>query len=93
MRHNEAESRFEVEVNGQLAVADYTRTGDTIRFVHTEVPEEFQGKGIGESMAKAALEYSRANELHVVPLCQFIDAYMRKHPEYAPLRRKRKPQE
>ncbi|HVF38300.1 MAG TPA: GNAT family N-acetyltransferase [Gemmatimonadaceae bacterium] len=93
VRHNEAENRFEAEVNGQLAVAEYERTGDTIRFFHTQVPQEFQGRGIGESMAKAALDYSRDNELHVVPLCQFIDAYMRKHPEYAGLRQKKKTQE
>ncbi|MDQ3244534.1 MAG: N-acetyltransferase [Gemmatimonadota bacterium] len=74
-------------MNGQLAMAEYVRTGDTIRFVHTEVPEEFQGQGIGETLAGVALDYARAENLRVVPMCQFIDAYMRRHPDYEPLRR------
>ena len=83
--HNEAYSRFEVEIDGSLAVSEYFRDGDRIVFTHTEVPDEFEGKGIGNALAKAALDYSRKEGLRVVPRCRFIASYIKRHPEYADL--------
>ena len=36
---NRDASRFELVVDGQTAVAEYRRSGQTIDFTHTEVPE------------------------------------------------------
>jgi len=85
VQHNEAEQQFQTTVEGQLAVAAYTRDGNTLTFTHTEVPEEFQGQGIGNALASAALQYARAENATVVPLCGFIGAYIESHPEYQSL--------
>jgi predicted GNAT family acetyltransferase len=53
---------------------------------HTEVPREFEGRGIGSALVKAMLELARAEGLKVKPLCSFVSAYMQRHPEFADLR-------
>ena len=85
VKHNEGDSRFEVEIDGSLAVSEYFRDGDRIVFTHTEVPDEFEGQGIGNALAKAALDYSRKQGLRVVPRCRFIASYIKRHPQYADL--------
>jgi predicted GNAT family acetyltransferase len=83
--HNEAHHRFEVVEGDSLAVALYQREGSLIIFTHTEVPKEFEGKGVGSALAKTALNYARDNDLKVLPLCPFIRSYIERHAEYQPL--------
>lgn len=87
--NNEEKKRFEVTVDGMTAVAEYIRAAKTrIVYTHTEVPDALEGNGIGSKLARAALEYARENDLKVIPLCPYIAAYIRKHPEYRPLLQK-----
>ena len=79
---NEDEGRFEAEVDGALAMAEYTRTGNRITFTHTEVPEAYRGQGIGEKLVRTALEKVRAEDLTVRPLCPFVRSYIEDHPEF-----------
>ena len=51
---NKAEDRFELAVEGHVAAAYYRRTDGNITFVHTEVPPELGGKGIGSKLVKGA---------------------------------------
>jgi predicted GNAT family acetyltransferase len=83
--HNEAENRFEVKVGNELAVTQYRRRGSKIIFTHTEVPPSMEGRGIGNLLARAALDYARKNDLRVVPRCEFIAAFIERHPEYQDL--------
>lgn len=77
--------RFEAVIDGLLSEVAYRQFDDTITFLHTEVPVELEGKGIAKALAKAALDHARDNGLKVVPLCPFIAAYIKRHPEYQPL--------
>lgn len=79
--HNEAASRFEATIDGRLARADYQRTGNVMRIYHTEVPPELTGRGIAGQIVQAALAYASSNGLKVEPLCSYVRAYMRRHPE------------
>ena len=83
--NNESENQFEIEVEGQLAVSQYRRRNGTIVFTHTEVPLRLEGQGIGNQLAKTALEYARNEGLRVVPRCRFIAAFIERHPEYQDL--------
>ncbi|CAN5833096.1 GNAT family N-acetyltransferase [soil metagenome] len=83
--HNEAAQRFETELEGQLGVVAYQRRNDTLFFTHTEVPDQFQGLGVAGKLAHSALEYARDNHLTIVPLCSYMVAYVRRHPEYQTL--------
>ncbi len=83
--NNEAKHRFELEVDGFVAVVDYRLEDHTITLVHTEVPEQIAGQGIAGTMAKAALEYAKRENLSVIPLCPYIDGYIKRHPDYQSL--------
>ena len=83
--NNEAEQRYEVEVDGSLAVVQYERRGNDIIILHTEVPEALEGRGVGSALARSALEDAHARDLTVVPVCPFVSAYIRKHPGYLAL--------
>lgn len=79
--HNESAHRFE---HG-AAHLDYVRRGERVFMTHTEVPEEFEGKGVGSSLARAALDWAREQGLKVVPHCPFVETWVKRHPEYSDL--------
>ncbi len=83
--HNESESRFEIDLEGATAVLDYDLDGERIAFTHTEVPQQFEGRGYGAQLARAGLDYARQAGLAVVPACGFISAFIRRNPQYAEL--------
>jgi uncharacterized protein len=82
VRNNTAQSRFELDVDGEQAVAYYRLTPGVITFVHTEVPQALSGRGIGTTLVRGALQMVRAQGLKVVPQCPFVSAFMGEHPEY-----------
>jgi predicted GNAT family acetyltransferase len=78
--------RYEIRVGGELAgFAVYHRRGGRAYFVHTEIDPAFEGKGLGSSLAKGALDAERARGELIVPLCPFIRSYIDRHPETADL--------
>jgi predicted GNAT family acetyltransferase len=77
--------RFELEIDGHIAFAEYTRASDIITFVHTVVPQELGGRGVGSQLARGALDAVRAKGLTVVAQCPFIAGYIAKHAEYQDL--------
>jgi predicted GNAT family acetyltransferase len=85
IRNNEGELRFEYEVDGKLAFVEYKMAPHRIIFTHMEVPEELAGRGIAQELAKTALDHARQNKLHVVALCSYVAAYIKRHPEYQDL--------
>jgi len=77
--------RFELEADGHTAFSTYKRDGDVVTILHTEVPKELGGRGIGTALAHGLLELIGAEGLKVKPLCPFVKAYIGKHPEFANL--------
>ncbi len=83
--NNPAAKRFETHVDGHLAILQYAVKRGKIVFLHTEVPDELEGQGIGGQLAKAGLEYARAEGLGVVSECPFVSSYIQRHPQYQEL--------
>ena len=82
---NKADHRFELVVEGHIAAAYYKVDGNVITFVHTEVPPELGGKGVGSKLVQAALDRVRAEGMKVIAECPFVKAWIGKHPEYKDL--------
>lgn len=82
---NEQEQQFEIDLDGRLAVLTYRRDGGALHLLHTEVPKEREGEGIGSRLVRHALDAARAAGERVVPLCPFVGSYIERHPEYAEL--------
>ena len=83
--NNKAHHRYELAVDGHLAATYYAISGNVITFIHTEVPPELGGKGVGSKLIKGALDQVRAEGLKVIARCPFVKAYIEKHPDYADL--------
>lgn len=85
IRDNPDQNRFETEVEGHLAIAQYVLTPNGIIFTHTEVPPELGGRGIATRLVEAGLASARQRGLSVIPRCPVFGRYMQKHPETADL--------
>ena len=81
VRDNRDRHRFELEVDGATAFASYRLNGPNIIFDHTIVPDALSGRGIGSRLLRGALDAVRAKGLKVVPVCEFVRAYIDKHPD------------
>ena len=85
VEHLAGEHHFVVTLGEEKALLEYRLLGGEMVLLHTEVPPAWEGRGIGTSLAHAALEYAREGNLTVAPMCPFVQAYLREHPEYLPL--------
>jgi uncharacterized protein len=86
IRDNAVELRYEALAGGELlGQIRYRTEPGLIVLVHTEVAPSAEGAGVGSLLIKHALDDIRARGLHVVPLCPFVAAYIRRHPDYADL--------
>jgi len=74
--------RFELEVEGHIAFTEYERTGNRIFLTHTEVPKELEGTGVGAALVEKTLQHIEANGWKLVPYCPYVQAYLRRHPEW-----------
>ena len=82
VRHNVAESRYELDTEHGMAIAVYRLQGDRAIFTHTAVPPQDEGKGIASRLVRAALDDVRLRGLKIVPACSFVVAFVRRHSEY-----------
>jgi uncharacterized protein len=85
VRDNRARNRFELDVEGAVAFANYRLAADTVIITHTETPRALRGRGIASELVKGALELIRADGLKVVAGCGFVVDYLQKHPEFSDL--------
>lgn len=81
VRRNDAEQRYELEMDGLTAIAAYRMEDGAVAFTHTVVPPELEGRGIGSRLIKGALDDVRARGLTFIPYCSFVAAYAERHPE------------
>jgi predicted GNAT family acetyltransferase len=80
--------RYEARQEGEsevVGIAEYIRTAELVAFVHTEVPQKFEGKGVGAALARASLDEARAANLRVLAICPFFAGWIARHPEYQDL--------
>ena len=87
VRDNSELHRYEIRVDGQLAgFAEYRDAGPIARaFVHTEIADEFGGRGLGSKLIRQVLDEQRAAGRQVLPYCPFVKAYISSHPDYLDL--------
>ena len=60
------------KVNPQLIIAD-----------HTGVPDAFRGKGVARALVQRLVDDARALGVKIIPLCPYVNAERRKHPDWA----------
>ncbi|MBV8538657.1 MAG: N-acetyltransferase [Alphaproteobacteria bacterium] len=79
IRDNSEASRYELDVGGQIVFAIYRRDGSTLYIRHVEAPPSLRGTGAAGRLMDGIMEIARAERLHIVPLCSYAAAWMRRH--------------
>jgi predicted GNAT family acetyltransferase len=82
VRDNKALSRFELDVDGGVAFANYRLTPSAVIITHTETPRSLRGHGIASELVEGALALIRADGRKVIAGCGFVVDFLGKHPEY-----------
>ena len=76
-------NRFRAWLGDELAgYSEYETEPGRIVFTHTVVRPKFEGRGIGSRLAKFAVDDVRDRGLRIKPVCPFVRAYLKRHPEY-----------
>ena len=81
IHHDAAAGRFTADVDGHRCEADYQLRDGVMHLVHTGVPRALQGRGIAAALVDAALAEARLQGWRVRPVCSYVRAHMRRHPE------------
>ena len=72
------------ENNQRLAEMTYSKAGDRLIIIdHTEVSDALRGKGAGNQLVSAAVNYAREKNIKILPLCPFAKAIFDKTPEFS----------
>ena len=79
--HAPERSRFELTEGGATAVLTYQEGDDDVAFLHTVVPPELEGQGVGSRLAEAAVGWAVGRGREVVPVCSFVRGWLERHPE------------
>ena len=79
-----SKGRFFLERDGHEAELTYSIMSPGLRIAdHTGVPEELRGTGAGQALVEHLVATARDEGWKIVPLCPFVNAQRRKHPEWA----------
>lgn len=78
--------RFELPLGEDAVAAAYYRPeGDRLVIIHTDVPFQLSGQGIGSRLAALVFEEARRRGIKLVIRCPFFSAFVARHPEYSEL--------
>ena len=79
---NPEELRYELWLGTELAgEIRYTREDGKVVLVHTGVEPRYEGKGLGSALVQGALDDLCERGIEYVPVCPFVTAYLRRHPQ------------
>ena len=81
--NNESSSRFEVAVDGGISFLRYRIETSTMLLLYVEVPPQSRGRGVAAELSRTALEFGKKRGLRTIPVCSYVAAYVRRHPEYS----------
>ncbi|YBV97946.1 N-acetyltransferase [Phyllobacteriaceae bacterium JZ32] len=84
VKENISQQRFELPIDGEIFAAAYYRVENgRVVLIHTEVPSEFSGEGIGSRLALGTFELLRQTGRKAILKCPFMNHFFARHPEYA----------
>ena len=78
--HQPEKSRFVISLPDGDAELAYVDEGSVLDLVHTFVPSEHRGEGVGEALVEKALAHARENGLRVRATCPYVRAWLEKNP-------------
>jgi len=73
---------FSIEEEGKrVAEMVISIAANNLTVYHTEVSDKLKGQGISTQLLNAMVEYARTHNLKVIPLCPYVSAQFKRHPD------------
>jgi predicted GNAT family acetyltransferase len=83
VRDNRERSRYELVRDGEVvAFVQYVMRGGRLILVHTEVADALSGHGLATELIAGTLDDVRVRAIPMVPVCEFVERFIERHPEY-----------
>lgn len=79
IKNNQAASRYELIVDGAMALADYRMEGTQLVITHVETPVALRGQGIAAKIMAGVVADAKARGLTIVPVCPYAAAYLKRN--------------
>jgi predicted GNAT family acetyltransferase len=83
IRDNPDMKRYELPIDGEVAVVTYNLSPGSLMITETLVPQRLEGRGLASQLAKYVIADAQARDLLILPVCPFFMGYLQKHPEHA----------
>ena len=83
VRDNPDALRYELVLDGEVVgeIRYRLRPNHRIALIHTELLPSYRGRELAPELVGGALDDIRSRDLHVVPICPYVQAYLRRHPD------------
>lgn len=84
---NDGRGRYVIDLgSGAEAEMTFGKAGNGPMVIdHTGVPPAFEGRGIAARLVNAAIADARAQGFKIRPVCSYVVAQFRRHPDWADL--------
>jgi uncharacterized protein len=79
--NNEKLMHFEIHQGSDIAFLEYRFYKKDIAFMHTQVPENMEGKGVASALASYAFKFAKEHNKPVMVYCPYVAVYLKRHPE------------
>ncbi len=79
---NKDHHRYQLEVDGQLVIADYRRDGNIVQVTHVEAPVSLRGSGAAGQLMLGMVELARQAGDKIYPVCPYAVHWLNRHPEH-----------
>ncbi|MEZ4795526.1 MAG: N-acetyltransferase [Flavobacteriaceae bacterium] len=83
IQHNKDNQRFTLDINGEEAKVDYLVKHDKLYLVHSEVPYNLRGRGIGKELVLKTFERLTEEGYKAVAVCNYIKAVKNRDPYWS----------
>ncbi len=82
MHNNTSQNRFELEVNGHTAYADYKIENGILHIKYVFAPTELRGTGAAGNLMQQVMEHARAQNYKVIPICGYAASWIQRKKEF-----------
>lgn len=76
---NKAANRFELNVGGEIAFANYRVEGKTLYIDYVEAPHSLRGTGAAGRLMEHIVTIAKSNNYEIVPICGYAASWLRRH--------------
>ncbi|MGA8543654.1 MAG: GNAT family N-acetyltransferase [Mycobacterium sp.] len=78
-----SDGKYTIAVESQtVGLAAFADRDNKRVFYHTEVEDQFEGRGLASILVEEALQATRADGKRVVAVCPMVAAFIKKHQEF-----------